>query len=93
MTKVIGAAKLCFSPVNMCLFDECSCELVIFLYLLQNPRVGKGLRDHLAQCFYPVGKVVQFGEVTGPDPGDMVSGGNTRGSLFLIFLQHSSVGE
>lgn len=52
--------------------------LVIFLYLLQNTRVGKGLRDYLAQCVYPVGEVVEFRGVTGPDPGDRVRGRNTR---------------
>lgn len=52
MTEIIRAAKLLLSSVNMCLFDECSCNLVIFLSLSQNSSVGKGLRDHLAQYFY-----------------------------------------
>lgn len=69
MTKIIGAAKLLLSPINMCLFDECSYNLVIFLYLLQSWSAGKGLRDHRTQCFYFIDKIIQFKETKSLDPG------------------------
>lgn len=80
MTKIILVATLWFSPVNMCLFDENSYNLVIFLYLLQNPRVGNGLRDHLTQYFYFIDKVIQFREGESLDPGHVAIRRRSQGS-------------
>lgn len=92
MTRIIGAAKLWSSLVSMCPFDECSYNLIISLYLLQN--VGRGLRDQLAQYFYFGGKVIELREVKSLDLGQMTGGGDTGPKVPcpLSSQQHSGVG-